>query len=73
MSRGDIADYLGLTTETVCRTLTKLRTRGLIALPKTYRIVLLSPSSLMEITGEHDEWNGRLAAGTAVRRPARHN
>ena len=52
MSRGDIADYLGLTIETVCRTLAKLRTRGLIAVPNTHQIVLLIPSALMEIAGE---------------------
>ena len=38
MSRGDIADYLGLTTETVSRTLTKLKTMGLIALPAPNRV-----------------------------------
>jgi len=38
MSRGDIADYLGLTTETVSRTFTKLKTLGLIALPTPNRI-----------------------------------
>ena len=31
MSRYDIADYLGLSSETVSRTFTTLRTRGLIA------------------------------------------
>ena len=55
MSRGDVADYLGLKIETVCRTLTKLRARGLIAVPNTHQIVLLTPSALMEVAGEADE------------------
>ena len=38
MSRGDIADYLGLTTETVSRTFTKLKTLGLIGLPTPNRV-----------------------------------
>jgi CRP/FNR family transcriptional regulator len=55
MSRGDVADYLGLKIETVCRTLTKLRARGLIAVPSPHQIVLLTPSVLMEVAGEADE------------------
>ena len=55
MSRGDIADYLGLKIETVSRTLTKLRARGLIAVPNAHQIVLLIPSALREIAGEDDE------------------
>jgi CRP/FNR family transcriptional regulator, nitrogen fixation regulation protein len=40
MSRQDIADYLGLTIETVSRTLTQLETQATIALPSSRRIVL---------------------------------
>jgi CRP/FNR family transcriptional regulator, nitrogen fixation regulation protein len=40
MSRQDIADYLGLTVETVSRTLTQLESRSAIALPTSKRIVL---------------------------------
>jgi CRP/FNR family transcriptional regulator, nitrogen fixation regulation protein len=40
MSRQDIADYLGLTIETVSRTLTQLETEATIALPTSRRIVL---------------------------------
>lgn len=35
MSRTDIADYLGLTIETVCRTITSLRKRGFIVVDRT--------------------------------------
>ncbi len=40
MSRADIADYLGLTIETVSRTFTKLRSLGAIELPESHRVVL---------------------------------
>jgi CRP/FNR family transcriptional regulator, anaerobic regulatory protein len=40
MSRGDIADYLGLTTETVSRVFTRLRQRGLIKYGTAKRVVL---------------------------------
>lgn len=46
MPRADIADHLGLTVETVSRCLTALRTRGLIALPGTYRVEILDPAGL---------------------------
>lgn len=39
MSRTDIADYLGLTIETVSRTFTSLREEGLIELPNPHRVV----------------------------------
>ncbi|MBI4367573.1 MAG: helix-turn-helix domain-containing protein [Deltaproteobacteria bacterium] len=40
MSRQDIADYLGLTIETVSRTLTQLENSAAIAVPTSRRIVL---------------------------------
>lgn len=40
MSRQDIADYLGLTIETVSRTLTQLENSAAIALPASRRIVI---------------------------------
>jgi CRP/FNR family nitrogen fixation transcriptional regulator len=40
MSRNDIADYLGLTIETVCRVLSGFRRNGIIASPIPYRIEL---------------------------------
>ena len=46
MSRGDIADYLGLTIETVSRTLTKLRTEGFIEVPSSTEIAIRAPAAL---------------------------
>ncbi|MBV9375075.1 MAG: helix-turn-helix domain-containing protein [Alphaproteobacteria bacterium] len=49
MSRIDIADYLGLTIETVCRTLSAFRRDGMIAVPNPHRIGLLDRAALEEI------------------------
>jgi CRP/FNR family transcriptional regulator, nitrogen fixation regulation protein len=46
MSRQDIADYLGLTIETVSRTLTQLENSGAIGVPTSRRIVLRSRGAL---------------------------
>jgi CRP/FNR family nitrogen fixation transcriptional regulator len=51
MSRNDIADYLGLTIETVCRTFSAFKRRGVIAIPNPHRIVLLDRDAL-ETVGE---------------------
>ncbi len=46
MTRGDIADYLGLTIETVSRTLTKLRAEGFIEIPSTTEVIIRARSAL---------------------------
>ena len=51
MSRTDIADYLGLTIETVCRVLSVLKRGGAIAIPDTHRIELCDRGAL-EAVGE---------------------
>jgi CRP/FNR family nitrogen fixation transcriptional regulator len=54
MSRQDIADYLGLTIETVSRTLTQLARDGVIDIPVSRRIVLRDRASLDEM---NDAWD----------------
>ena len=49
MSRQDIADYLGLTIETVSRTMTQLQSQGLIALTGSRQIRLRRPAALAEL------------------------
>ena len=49
MSRIDIADYLGLTKETVSRMLAHLRSRGLIRLQSQDRVEVLNRRGLTEI------------------------
>ena len=49
MSRQDIADYLGVTIETVSRTLTSLETAAAIELPSSRRIVLRDQDALARL------------------------
>jgi CRP/FNR family transcriptional regulator len=49
MTRGDIADYLGLTIETVSRTFTKFKTDKLVALPSVADVLILDRSRLTRI------------------------
>ena len=46
MTRRDIADYLGLTVETVSRTLSRLESEAAISLPTPWRVVLNDPTML---------------------------
>jgi CRP/FNR family nitrogen fixation transcriptional regulator len=49
MSRQDIADYLGLTIETVSRTMTQLVSEQAIGLPSSRRIVLRNTAALRRL------------------------
>ena len=49
MTRADIADYLGLTVETVSRSFTKLRQDGLIAASDPHHIQLLDSTRLLAL------------------------
>jgi CRP/FNR family transcriptional regulator, anaerobic regulatory protein len=56
MTRADIADYLGLTIETVSRSLTRFRTEGLIEIPAAGAIAIRDRAALTQ-----------MAAGTGAR------
>jgi CRP/FNR family transcriptional regulator, anaerobic regulatory protein len=51
MCRLDIADYLGLSIETVSRTFTALRKAGLVELPTSAVVVLRDPDALVALAG----------------------
>ena len=62
LCRADIADYLGLTIETVSRTLTRLRQAGIISLPTPQMVVLLKRDELERIGDAGEEWLSAPAA-----------
>lgn len=49
MTRADIADFLGLTTETVSRTFTQLRKSKIIAVDHVNTVIILKPIALYAI------------------------
>lgn len=51
MNRTDIADYLGLTIETVSRSFTKLKAQGLIHLVDANTVEIISRRSLIAVAG----------------------
>jgi CRP/FNR family transcriptional regulator len=55
MTRTDIADYLGLTIETVSRALRRLKCEGVIALLSTSRVEILDAGRLEEIAAGEQE------------------
>lgn len=52
MKRGDIADYLGMTAETVSRIFTQLRHQRIIDLPSTNQVVFLKRAALEALCGD---------------------
>lgn len=51
MSRQDIGDYLGLTIETVSRTVTRLKKSGAIELPDPNRVIIRDAEELTDLAG----------------------
>jgi CRP/FNR family transcriptional regulator, anaerobic regulatory protein len=70
MGRLDMADYLGLTIETVSRTMTNLTRRGLIAAAGRHKLILRRPSALREIAGS-DDWEETESHSSAARQAIR--
>ena len=54
MSRQDIGDYLGLTIETVSRTVTRLKKSGVIELPDPNRVLIQDADALKTFSGIED-------------------
>ncbi len=55
MTRLDMADYLGLTIETVSRTITKLTSKGVIGQVGRHSLRILKPMMLAQLAGDGDE------------------
>ena len=51
MSRTDIGDFLGLTTETVSRTFTQLKQEGIVNLMPNHQVKLSQREALEDIAG----------------------
>lgn len=49
LSRMDLADYLGLTIETVSRSLSQLKKQGIIEIPNIHEFILTRPQALVNI------------------------
>ncbi|MDK1491244.1 Crp/Fnr family transcriptional regulator [Sinorhizobium sp. 7-81] len=54
MTRLDIADYLGMTIETVSRTITKLANNGVIAIPERRSVTVLKMETLRSLADGDD-------------------
>ena len=54
MCRSDIADFLGLTTETVSRMISQFRAAGVIALETAQDVIVLDPRALRDLSEQDD-------------------
>jgi CRP/FNR family transcriptional regulator len=66
MTRLDMADYLGLTIETVSRTMTRLTNCGVIAPSSRHAMVVRKLGKLAVLAGEADDEDNRAAGSGAV-------
>ena len=57
MNRQDIADYLGLTNETVCRVVSELKRAGLIDVPNNHQFVLNDMDALQALVDSEEDDN----------------
>jgi len=54
MRRQDIADYLGLTTETVCRAISEFQRSRIISVPNRRAIVIRNAEALEDLAGDEE-------------------
>lgn len=67
MTRQDIADYLGMTIETVSRNLTKLAKKGILANVERFSLRVAKPDLLNELAGIwNDEDEGCAGGGASI-------
>ena len=70
MTRSEIADYLGLTIETVSRELTRLKTAGMVRLLSLHELRIERPDRLRAIAEGEDQAGTRGVSDAGRRRPS---
>jgi CRP/FNR family transcriptional regulator, anaerobic regulatory protein len=68
MTRQDMADYLGLTIETVSRTITKLSAKGVLGCVGRHSVKIIKPMMLAQLAGDEDEYGWGDHMGSADER-----
>ncbi|TCR76705.1 cyclic nucleotide-binding domain-containing protein [Rhizobium sp. BK376] len=72
MTRLDMADYLGLTIETVSRTMTKLTNKGIVASVGRHCVRIVRYATIVQLSGNDDEYDGDERAVIAYAGGKRH-